>query len=139
MVKEKKGKYTLKEKKYIECYMSGMNKSESYLEAYDVKADTKPQSIHVNASKIHARLAPRFNELYDKLDEQNILRLGEHANALEAIRDEAKKAKQFSAATNAEVSRGKLMGFYVDKSELTGKNGKDLIPDFVINFKGKDD
>ena len=39
-----------------------------------------------------------------------------HIQALAALRDEAKASGQYGAAVTAETNRGKLAGFYVERS-----------------------
>ena len=46
-----------------------------------------------------------------------------HLEDLKALRDAAKGEGKFSAAVAAEVARGKVSGFYVEKVAVTGPNG----------------
>jgi phage terminase small subunit len=44
-----------------------------------------------------------------------------HMDELAKIRDAAFKAQQYSAASKAEMARGKVAGFYVDRIEMNAK------------------
>lgn len=59
-------------------------------------------------------IAARQQKAAEKVD----LTLESHLASLNALRDQAAAAEQFSAAVSAEVSRGKAVGLYVDKSEV---------------------
>ena len=43
--------------------------------------------------------------------------------SLQALRDLAEASEKFGPAVQAEMARGKASGLYVDKTELTGKDG----------------
>jgi hypothetical protein len=51
-----------------------------------------------------------------------LITLEEHIEELKSIRDLAKKNGQVSAAVAAEVKRGELMGYYIERRESTNTN-----------------
>ncbi len=51
------------------------------------------------------------------------INLAVHLRDLKGLRDKAEQARQFSAAISAEVARGKAAGLYVQRVEVTGKDG----------------
>lgn len=54
------------------------------------------------------------------------LDLASHLRELATLRDKAVAVRQFSAAITAEVNRGKAAGLYVQRMEVTGKDGAPL-------------
>jgi phage terminase small subunit len=68
--------------------------------------------------KVQARIA----ELQEKAQARALVTLEEHIEELKDIRDLAKKNGQASAAVAAEVKRGELMGYYVERRESTNTN-----------------
>jgi len=62
-------------------------------------------------------------DIRDKAAENLYLTKESHLQKLEELRDKATEAEKYDAAIRAEMARGKAMGYYVDKTELTGKDG----------------
>lgn len=70
-------------------------------------------------AKVAVELAKRLQKAAEKAD----LTLTDHLAKLAELRDLASGKDQYSAATSAEISRGRASGFYVERKEHTGKNG----------------
>ena len=70
-------------------------------------------------SKILARLAIVRAPAAQKAG----ITLESHLADLKDLRDKARGEGKYSAAVAAEVARGKVSGFYIDKVALTGANG----------------
>ena len=93
--------------------------SDAYRKIYNVKTGTKDATIHRCAHELigNPKVAARIKELRNLAASASVLSLDQHMADLEALREEARQAGQFSAAINAEISRGKARGFYVAKVE----------------------
>jgi phage terminase small subunit len=124
-----KNKLTPKQESFCLAFMETGNASEAYRRSYNA-AKMKPEVVNINAFRLteNTKIALRLAELRKPAVERAQVTLEGHLNDLKALRDAAVGEGQYSAAISAEVSRGKVSGLYVDKHELTGKDGKDLIP-----------
>jgi phage terminase small subunit len=109
-----------RQQKFVNAYLvSGNATSAAVAAGYSEKT----------AKQIGSRLltnvdvAAAVNTKQEKAAEKAELTLQSHLDALNALRDQAADAEQFSAAVSAEVSRGKAAGLYVERSEqkLSGK------------------
>lgn len=52
-----------------------------------------------------------------------VVTLEDHITRLRELGEEARKARQYSAAITAETNVGKASGLYVNRTELTGRDG----------------
>jgi phage terminase small subunit len=77
-----------------------------------------------NAARLKAdeSIMKRVEELQKTAQTRAILSLEAHMKELEALREFAKANNQSSAAVSAEVKRGELMGYYVERRESTNTN-----------------
>tara|TARA_R110000822_G_scaffold21722_7_gene68725 strand:- start:4276 stop:4722 length:447 start_codon:yes stop_codon:yes gene_type:complete len=104
---------------YVE---NGGNASEAYRKAgYSTAA--KPESLHVSASRLLAKVMPRIEQLqakHQKRHDITVDRLTEMAvAAYDLAMDE--KCNAPGAAVSALLAIGKLHGLVVDKKEVTRK------------------
>jgi hypothetical protein len=67
----------------------------------------------------NVKVRGRVAQIQAKAEVQALLTLEEHMRELERLRDLATRNGQMSAAIAAEVKRGELMGFYVQRRENT--------------------
>lgn len=72
--------------------------------------------------KVSARVA----ELRKPVADAAQVTLAGHLTRLSELRDAAEKEGKYSAAVTAEIARGKAAGLYVERTEVTGKNGGPL-------------
>lgn len=112
---------TIKQENFCLAYIETSNASEAYRRSFNAEkmkavTITKRASEFINRSDI----AGRIQELRKPAINAAQFTLEEHLNALKRLRDDAAMANQFSAAINAEVNRGKVSGFYLDKSKFGG-------------------
>ena len=70
----------------------------------------------------------RVAEIQAKAEAKALLTLESHMRELERLRDLAVESGQMSAAIAAEVKRGELMGYYVQRRENTNAELHDLRP-----------
>jgi phage terminase small subunit len=115
---------TSQQEKFAQSVASGMNHSDAYRAAYNVKPTTKPNVINVSASKLMADpiICLRVMELRAPVVKAAQITLQAHLETLQELRNMASAANQYSAAITAEVARGKASSLYVEKSEtkITG-------------------
>jgi phage terminase small subunit len=120
---------TQKQETFALSYVETGNASEAYRRAYDAD-EMKPASIHVKACQLLAngKVRLRVNELQAAAAQKAQITLESHLRDLADLRDQAREARQFSAAITAEVARGKASGVHVEKTEstVTGANGGPL-------------
>ncbi|MEN9885518.1 MAG: Burkholderia phage vB BmuP [Pseudomonadota bacterium] len=115
---------TPKQEAFALAYIQTGNASEAYRLAYDTSKMTE-KSVNENASKLlkHAKVAPRIAELRAPAVEKAGLTLEKHLDDLLRLRNMAVKDAKWTAAIQAEIARGKAAGLYVERTELTGKDG----------------
>ena len=85
-----------------------------------IEAGYDKDSAYVRASELrNPRISPLvvkyIGELRAEVQEKYGVNFEKHITELARIRDEARKKGAWSAATNAEVARGKAAGLYVDQ------------------------
>jgi phage terminase small subunit len=120
-----RGTLTAKQEAFALAYVETGNASESYRRAYDVRPGTKESTINRTAKEIvdNPKVAARIAELRAPAAEKAQLTLDKHLDDLMRLRNMAVKDGKWSAAINAEIARGKAAGLYVERTELTGKDG----------------
>ena len=116
---------TDKQEAFAKHFAEHGDASKAYRECYDVKPSTKPNTIWRAAHAIadNPKVAARIAELRKPAADAVTLTLEEHLRELASIRDMAKNAGQFAAASSAEMSRGKAAGLYVERKRLEGALG----------------
>lgn len=113
---------TPKQEKFCHKYIELGDASKAYRACYNVGAATKDNTVYRKAKEVmdNGKVAARIEELRKPAADAVTLTLEAHLRELAEIRDMAKREKQFSAASSAEMSRGKAAGLYVDKKHITG-------------------
>lgn|SRR3990167_899680 len=104
-----------------ERFAHGLAKGLSADEAYQ-KAGYGRNRGNASRMKANENVAKRVAELQEKAEAKVLMTLEEHMNELKALRDIGKENGQTSAAISAEVKRGELMGYYVERRENTNTN-----------------
>lgn len=115
---------TPKQEKFAQCVASGMNQSAAYRAAYDAGEMSAP-AINTEAYVMaqNPDIAHRIEELRIPLEEQVGITLKSHIARLQALGAKAEGVDKFEAALKAEELTGKVLGYYVNKTELTGRGG----------------
>ena len=126
---------TPKQEAFCQAVVAGKGISDAYRAVYDC-ANSSPATINRCAKALidDHKIAARVAELRAPVVAAVRLTLEQHLRDLEALRNDAKDAGKYSAAISAEVSRGKASGLYVEKAEITGKDGKPLVEAITINL-----
>ena len=126
---------TAQQEKVAQSVASGMNQSDAYRSAYNVKPTTKHESVNVNASKLmaDANIAQRVDILRKPIVLAAQITLQSHLDDLKGLRNMATKASQYSAAISAEVARGKASGLYIEKIQATHTGNITTIKRVIID------
>jgi phage terminase small subunit len=115
---------------FVRAIMSLGNVDDRVLKAYRIAYQNKmsDRAARTQAYKVMAtpniRLA--LSECEKLAAGEAALDLASHLRELALLRDKAVAVRQYSAAITAEVSRGKAAGLYVQRMEVTGKDGAPL-------------
>lgn len=112
----------------------GMSYADAYRAAFDC-SKMKPEAIYVEASRLkdNPKVSLRIKKLQDMAAAEAMVTLAGHLEDLKTLRDMAMEKGQLSAAINAEISRGKACGLYVEKAEVSGPNGSAIS---IVAFDG---
>lgn len=115
---------TQKQENFCLSYIETGNASEAYRRAYDAEK-MKSETVTKRASEmlIDGDIAGRIAELRAPVVAKAQITLEQHLIDLKRLRDLAEASEKFGPAVQAEMARGKASGLYVDKTELTGKDG----------------
>ena len=113
---------TPKREVFCLAYVETGNASEAYRRAFAVKPETKPESIHVNASKLlsDAKVLLRVAELKASHVERHNLTVDDIKVMLLEDRKFARYLESPAAAISASMGLAKLYGFLTDKVDLSG-------------------
>lgn len=125
------GNLTAKQEAFAVAWVELGNGSEAYRRTHDVGADTKPETVWSEASRLLAspKVAARIKELQEEARDLMLISVGTLTDKLEQARLHAMKdEKGASAAVSATMGMAKLHGLLIEKVEATGKDGKDLVP-----------
>ena len=86
------------------------------------KETARSQASQLQNPKLYPLVFKHIGELREEKYEKYGISFGGHLAELAQIRDDAKKARSFSAATNAEKARGAVGGLYIEQKIIrTGK------------------
>ena len=111
-------KLTVKQEAFCLAYIETGNASESYRQAYEA-GKMKPETVTKRASELltNGGVTGRLAELREMVANESLMTVSKHLDDLRLLRDAAKAEGKYSAAVAAEVARGKVSGFYVEKVE----------------------
>ena len=74
-----------------------------------------------------------ISELRDEYQKKYDVTFGRHISELAKIRDDARKKGAWSAATNAEIARGKAAGLYIEQKIIHHNKIEDMTADQLMN------
>ena len=99
-----------------ECAIqAGYAKDSAYMHASRLQNPDKFPLVVQYIGEIRAEMQKKYEITYES-----------HMKELGQLRDESRQNKAWTAATNAEVARGKAGGLYIDRSMHLHKNVSDL-------------
>lgn len=114
---------TEQQQAFVKGILDGLTAADAYRKAYDCSA-MKPESIWVAASRLrsNANVALWLSRARQAHLGSAIVTKDGHLRELERLREIALELKDPRGAIAAEVSRGKVAGLYVDRSEMIINN-----------------
>lgn len=127
-------KLTVKQEAAAQAYIeNGGNQSEAYRTAYDAE-NMQDDTIWSRASELfkNSKVAVRVVELQSEHRERHNVTVDTLTKELDEARTLAQEVEQPAAMTGAIMGKAKLHGLITDKKELTGKDGKNLIPASIV-------
>lgn len=115
---------TPKQEKFCQGIVSGLNQSDAYRAAYNCEG-MQPETINNNAYKLTQNndIVTRIEHLRKPIAERVGRTLEQHIERLMKLGEHGESLDKVEAAIKAEELIGKVLGFYVNKTELTGKDG----------------
>ena len=129
---------TPKQEAFALAYVETGNASEAYRRAYSAEK-MKPASVAVNASKLlaDAKVALRVQELQAKAVERHEITVDDILRELEEARTMAATLErpQVSAMVAASMGKAKILGFEVNRTEVTGKDGAPIDHSLRVTFE----
>jgi hypothetical protein len=130
-------KLTPKQEAFAAAYVETTNASEAYRRAYNVRPDTKPESIWQEACRTLANenVATRVMELQAEARERTMITIAALTEELEAARLLAMTdEKGASAAVSAIMGKAKLHGFLIEKNMITTPGGMPVVVRHEVEF-----
>jgi hypothetical protein len=115
---------TPKQLKFAHNVASGMSLSDSYRASYDASGMSNP-AIWVESCRLQAdpNVSLMISELRVPIEEQVGITLKSYVEEMQALKNAAFNAEEYGASIKALELTGKCLGYYVNKTELTGRNG----------------
>lgn len=115
---------TPKQEKFCQGIVSGMNQSDAYRFAYDV-TDMLPTTVNNEAYVLMQShdITARIEHLKKPIAERVGRTLEQHIERLLYLGNMAEGLEKVEASIKAEETIGKVLGYYVNKTELTGRGG----------------
>ena len=103
-----------------------------------IEAGYEKDSAHVRASELrnpnrYPLVVKYIGEIRDEYQKKYDVTYGRHITELARIRDEAREKGAWSAATNAEIARGKAAGLYIEQKIIHHNKVEDLTADQLMN------
>jgi len=113
---------TPKQEAFAIAVASGMTQADAYRSAYNVKPETKPESVQQKAYQIMQKVEvrSRVDELKKPIIEAAGITLESHLARLAHLSKKAEEAENYGPAVTAETNRGKAAGLYTEKVAVTG-------------------
>lgn len=109
---------TPKQEAFVQQYLVDLNATQAA-----IRAGFSQKTAYSAGQRLlkHVEVAAAITEARRKLAARADFTVDQHMDELAKIRDAAFKASQYSAASKAEMARGKVAGFYVDRIEMNAK------------------
>jgi len=102
-----------------------------------IEAGYDKDSAHVRASELrnpnrYPLVVKYIGEIRDEYQKKYDVTYGRHITELARIRDEARAKGAWSAATNAEIARGKAAGLYIEQKIIHHNKVEDMTADQLM-------
>lgn len=117
--------FTQKQESFCLAYIETGNASEAYRRSYNADK-MKPETVNRKAKELldDGKISARIAELRAPVIERAQITLETHLADLKRLRDSAESSEKYGPAIQAEIARGKASGLYIERTELTGKDGE---------------
>lgn len=127
---------TPKQEAFALAVASGKTQSDAYREAFNVRPNTKPTTVNVEASKLMSdpNISQRVEELRKPIANKAMITLESHIARLKELAELAIDQGQIAAAIKAEELCGKASGVYIEKRQITGENGGPIQHSVKLKF-----
>ena len=121
-------KLTERQIKFAELLVYNEGRMSASEAAYQAGYKTRPRQAasELRSPKISPLVVKYIGELRAEVQEKYGISFESHITELAKIRDDARAKGAWSAATNAEVARGKAGGLYVDQKLILSANVDNL-------------
>jgi hypothetical protein len=118
---------THKQEKFAQLVASGKTQADAYRGAYDAE-NMSDGSIWTEASLLmkNSEVSQRVSEMRVPIEEQVGITLKSYIDEMMELKRKAQDSEEYGASIKALELAGKCLGFYVNKTELTGKGGEAL-------------
>lgn len=115
---------TQKQEAFCIAYLETSNASESYRRAYECEK-MSATSINRAAKDVidNPKITARLAEMRAPVVEAAQMTVAGHLERLRQLSEKAESEGKYAAAVTAEMARGKVSGFYVEKLEHSGPDG----------------
>ena len=112
---------TPKQEAFAQSLVTGLSQSDAYRVAFNVRPNTKPETVNQAASRLMAdsNISARVAELRKPVAQKAQITLESHLQRLQDLSEKAERSGNLSAAITAEIARGKASGVHVEKTEST--------------------
>ena len=119
---------TDRQKKFAELLVYNEGKMSPAEAAFEAGYKTRPRqsASELKNPKVYPLVAKYVGELRSEVQEKYGINFEKHIAELAKIRNEALKKGAWSAAVNAEISRGKAGGLYIDQKLIMTGNVDNL-------------
>jgi len=109
---------TPKQEAFVREYLLDSNATQAAIRAgYSAKTAQEQSSRLLS----NVMVAQAISEARRKIAQRADFTVDQHMDTLARLRDKAEVEGQISAAVKAEMARGKVAGFYVDRVEMNAK------------------
>lgn len=129
---------TPKREAFAQAVASGKTQADAYRSAFNA-TKMKADSIQQCASRLMGdiKVAARVAEIRKPVVEAVQITLEAHLRRLADLSGKAEEEGKYAAAVAAEIARGKASGLYVERTELTGKDGGAIDHSLTVSFVSK--
>lgn len=118
---------TPKQEKFAQGVADGMSQADAYRYAFNA-ANMKPETIHKRASELMSgrAVSGRVSDLKEKLSDKALWTREQSVKALQIALRIAEDRENPNGLVSAIKELNAMHGFIVNKTEVTGKDGKEL-------------
>ena len=129
---------TPKREAFAQAVASSKTQADAYRSAFNA-TKMKADSIQQCASRLMGdiKVAARVAEIRKPVVEAVQITLEAHLRRLADLSGKAEEEGKYAAAVAAEIARGKASGLYVERTELTGKDGGAIDHSLTVSFVSK--